>query len=134
MGRLAVVAVGEDALEAVVEVNAHVRHAALRYRVLDVEVAAAERVAVVAHELGCVAQSKGHIETGAGLVSATVLAGAILAFAALGMGVKAGMLRDGPRAVALDERVSLRDGHTTRFASHVRPPSRLRRNTTSISP
>jgi len=59
---------------------------------------------------GCLSWAWRSRRRSAGLVSATVLAGAILAFAALGMGVKAGMLRDGPRAVALDERVSLRDG------------------------
>jgi tetratricopeptide (TPR) repeat protein len=33
-----------------------------------------------------------------------------LVFCALGLGAKAGMLRDGPRAVALDDRVILREG------------------------
>jgi len=59
---------------------------------------------------GCLAWAWGSQRRSGGLVSATVLAGALLVFAALGMGVKAGMLRDGPRAVALDDRVALRDG------------------------
>lgn len=36
--------------------------------------------------------------------------GSLLVFCALGLGVKAGLLRDGPRAVALDDRVVLREG------------------------
>jgi len=38
------------------------------------------------------------------------LAIALLVFCALGLGAKAGMLRDGPRAVALGERLVLREG------------------------
>lgn len=36
--------------------------------------------------------------------------GFLLLFCALGLGVKAGLLRDGPRAVVLDDRVILREG------------------------
>jgi hypothetical protein len=36
--------------------------------------------------------------------------GVILLFCAFGLGVKAGLLREGPRAVALDDRVILREG------------------------
>jgi tetratricopeptide (TPR) repeat protein len=36
--------------------------------------------------------------------------GVIIVFCAFGLGVKAGLLRDGPRAVALDDRVTLREG------------------------
>jgi tetratricopeptide (TPR) repeat protein len=36
--------------------------------------------------------------------------GVVLSFCALGLGAKAGLLRDGPRAVALDDRVILREG------------------------
>lgn len=36
--------------------------------------------------------------------------GFLLLFCALGLGVKAGMLRDGPRAVALEDRLTLREG------------------------
>lgn len=44
------------------------------------------------------------------LLGLSIAAGVILASSAFGLGVKAGMLRDGPRAVALDDRVALRDG------------------------
>jgi tetratricopeptide (TPR) repeat protein len=44
------------------------------------------------------------------LIAALVASGVILVFSALGIGVKAGMFRDGPRAVALDDRVALREG------------------------
>jgi tetratricopeptide (TPR) repeat protein len=44
------------------------------------------------------------------LVFASVAAGFVLLFSAFGLAVKAGMLRDGPRAVALEERVALREG------------------------
>jgi tetratricopeptide (TPR) repeat protein len=36
--------------------------------------------------------------------------GVVLLFCAVGLGAKAGLLRDGPRAVALDDRVVLREG------------------------
>jgi len=36
--------------------------------------------------------------------------GLVVLFCALGLGAKAGVLRDGPRAVALDDRVTLREG------------------------
>jgi tetratricopeptide (TPR) repeat protein len=39
-----------------------------------------------------------------------VSSGVVLLFCALGLGVKAGLLRDGPRAVALDDRVILHEG------------------------
>lgn len=39
-----------------------------------------------------------------------VASGIVLVFCALGLGTKAGLLRDGPRAVALDDRVILREG------------------------
>jgi len=42
--------------------------------------------------------------------SVLIAAGVILAFSALGLGVKAGLLRDGPRAVAIDDQVILREG------------------------
>lgn len=44
------------------------------------------------------------------LVFTTVAAGFVLLFSALGLAVKAGVLRDGPRAVALEDRVALREG------------------------
>jgi tetratricopeptide (TPR) repeat protein len=59
---------------------------------------------------GCLTWAWQSRRRSAGLVAAIVLAGAILAFAALGMGVRVGMLRDGPRAIALEDHVSLRDG------------------------
>lgn len=46
----------------------------------------------------------------ASLIGALVAAGCILAFSAVGLGVKAGMFRDGPRAIALNDRVALREG------------------------
>ncbi|MBW2213828.1 MAG: tetratricopeptide repeat protein [Deltaproteobacteria bacterium] len=39
-----------------------------------------------------------------------ISSGLALTFCALGLGAKAGLLRDGPRAVALDDRVILREG------------------------
>ena len=45
-----------------------------------------------------------------GLIATLVCTGTILAFTGLGIAVKAGALRDGPRAVALDDRVVLREG------------------------
>jgi tetratricopeptide (TPR) repeat protein len=59
---------------------------------------------------GCLAWAWRSRRRSGGLISATVTAGAILAFAALGIGVKAGTFRDGPRAVALEDHVALRDG------------------------
>ncbi|TNF59410.1 MAG: tetratricopeptide repeat protein [Deltaproteobacteria bacterium] len=44
------------------------------------------------------------------LYSLVVTSGVILLFCAIGLGVKAGLLREGPRAVALDDRVILREG------------------------
>jgi tetratricopeptide (TPR) repeat protein len=44
------------------------------------------------------------------LIAATSTAGLVLALSALGLAVKAGMLRDGPRGVVLGERVALREG------------------------
>jgi tetratricopeptide (TPR) repeat protein len=44
------------------------------------------------------------------LVALSIAAGILLLSSAFGLAVKAGMLRDGPRAVALDDRVALRDG------------------------
>ena len=44
------------------------------------------------------------------LVAVSTAAGIVLLAAAFGLGVKAGMLRDGPRAVVLDDRAVLRDG------------------------
>ena len=44
------------------------------------------------------------------LYALLVSSGVALLFCALGLGAKAGMLRDGPRAVALGERVVLREG------------------------
>lgn len=45
-----------------------------------------------------------------GIIAATSTAGLILVLSAFGLAVKAGMLRDGPRAVVLEERVALREG------------------------
>jgi hypothetical protein len=39
-----------------------------------------------------------------------IVSGACLSIAALGLGTKAGLLRDGPRVVALDDRLVLREG------------------------
>jgi hypothetical protein len=39
-----------------------------------------------------------------------VTSGVVLLFCAIGLGVKAGLLREGPRAVVLDDRVILREG------------------------
>lgn len=47
------------------------------------------------------------------LLGLAVCAGLLLGFSALGLGVKAGMFRDGLRAVALGDRVSLREGPDT---------------------
>jgi tetratricopeptide (TPR) repeat protein len=47
-------------------------------------------------------------------VAIVVSAGLALGFCALGLGVKAGVFRDGLRAVALDDRVSLREGPDAR--------------------
>jgi tetratricopeptide (TPR) repeat protein len=44
------------------------------------------------------------------LIALMTVSGALLAFSSLGLAVKAGALRDGPRAVALAERVVLREG------------------------
>jgi tetratricopeptide (TPR) repeat protein len=44
------------------------------------------------------------------LAALLAISGIMLLFCALGLGVKAGLLRDGPRAVALDDRVILREG------------------------
>ena len=48
------------------------------------------------------------------LIAIAVSAGLALGFCALGLGVKAGMFRDGLRAIALDDRVSLREGPDAR--------------------
>ncbi len=47
---------------------------------------------------------------GRGLYTLLVSSGVVLLFCALGLAVKAGMLRDGPRAVVLEDRVALREG------------------------
>lgn len=44
------------------------------------------------------------------LVISTALAGLALGLSAFGLVVKAGMLRDGPRAIAIEDRVPLREG------------------------
>ena len=44
------------------------------------------------------------------LYALVISSGVALLFCALGLGAKAGMLRDGPRVVALDDRVTLREG------------------------
>jgi hypothetical protein len=44
------------------------------------------------------------------LYALLISSGVVLLFCASGLGVKAGLLRDGPRAVALDDRVILREG------------------------
>lgn len=44
------------------------------------------------------------------LYALLISSGVVLLFCAFGLGVKAGLLRDGPRAVALDDRVILREG------------------------
>ncbi len=44
------------------------------------------------------------------LATLLVVSGALLVVCALGLGVKSGLLRDGPRAVVLDDRVVLREG------------------------
>ena len=44
------------------------------------------------------------------LYATLISSGVVLLFCATGLGVKAGLLRDGPRAVALDDRVVLREG------------------------
>jgi tetratricopeptide (TPR) repeat protein len=43
------------------------------------------------------------------LIAALLVSGAVLAYSALGLAVKAGAFRDGPRAIALGERVVLRE-------------------------
>ena len=59
---------------------------------------------------GCLAWAWRSRRRSASLIGALVAAGCILAFSAVGLGVKAGMFRDGPRAVALSDRVGLREG------------------------
>ena len=44
------------------------------------------------------------------LYGTLIASGVVLLFCALGLGVKSGLLRDGPRAIALDDRVVLREG------------------------
>ena len=44
------------------------------------------------------------------LYSALISSAVVLLFCAFGLAVKAGLLREGPRAVALDDRVALREG------------------------
>ena len=44
------------------------------------------------------------------LIGLSITAAAVLVFSALGIGVKSGTFRDGPRAVALGDRVPLREG------------------------
>jgi len=46
----------------------------------------------------------------AGVTAASLVAGIVLVLSAFGLAVKAGLLRDGPRAVAVEDRVVLRDG------------------------
>lgn len=59
---------------------------------------------------GCLAWAWRSRRRSGGPIVASVAAGSILAFSALGIGVKAGMFRDGARAIALDDRVVLREG------------------------
>jgi tetratricopeptide (TPR) repeat protein len=59
---------------------------------------------------GCLAWAWRSRRRSGGLIAASIAAGGILAFSALGIGVKAGMFRDGARAIALDDRVALREG------------------------
>lgn len=51
------------------------------------------------------------------LYALLLISGSTLAFAAFGLGTKAGMFRDGPRAVTLDERLLLREGPDPRAQS-----------------
>lgn len=59
---------------------------------------------------GCLGWAWRSRRRSAGVIAASIAAGVVLAFSALGIGVKSGMLRDGPRAVALGDRVPLREG------------------------
>ena len=59
---------------------------------------------------GCLAWAWISRRRSVALIALSILAGVLLSFSAFGLGVKAGMLRDGPRAIALDDRVILRDG------------------------
>jgi hypothetical protein len=45
-----------------------------------------------------------------GVYAVLVSSGVLLLFCAIGLGAKAGLMRDGPRAVALDDRITLREG------------------------
>ncbi|MDH3200001.1 MAG: tetratricopeptide repeat protein [Myxococcales bacterium] len=47
---------------------------------------------------------------GRGLYTVLVSSAVVLVFSALGLAVKSGVLRDGPRAVVLEDRVTLREG------------------------
>lgn len=59
---------------------------------------------------GCLAWAWTSRRWSAWLITSSIIAGVLLLFSAFGLGVKAGMLRDGPRAIALDDRVALREG------------------------
>jgi tetratricopeptide (TPR) repeat protein len=59
---------------------------------------------------------------GRGLYTVLVSSAAVLLFSALGLAVKAGQLRDGPRAVVLEDRILLREGPDPR--AHVRGEAR----------
>jgi tetratricopeptide (TPR) repeat protein len=59
---------------------------------------------------GCLAWAWLVRRRGTWLIAISTTAGVLLVLSALGLGVKAGMLRDGPRAVALDDRVAVREG------------------------
>lgn len=59
---------------------------------------------------------------GRGLYTLLVSSAVVLLFSALGLAVKAGLLRDGPRAVVLEDRIVLREGPDPR--AHVRGEAR----------
>jgi tetratricopeptide (TPR) repeat protein len=58
----------------------------------------------------CLAWSWAFRRRNGAFVGIAIFAAAVLGFSALGLGVKSGTFRDGPRAVALDDRVLLREG------------------------
>lgn len=59
---------------------------------------------------GCLGWAWASRERSGGVLATLIATGVILLFSALGIGVKAGMFRDGPRAVTLDDRVVLLEG------------------------
>jgi tetratricopeptide (TPR) repeat protein len=59
---------------------------------------------------GCLAWTWATRRKGRWLLGLLIASGALFAFSAIGLGQKAGVLRDGPRVVALEDRVPLREG------------------------